>query len=132
MLSRIDRCRSGRILSHQPDLLAERLLGDAGDILPVDQNPPAFQIVETEQQVDQRGLSGTRASDQPDLLARRDGERQVADDPLVLAIVEMDMVIANLAFRDLKRGRFGRIDQLVRLSDGFPCLPERCPSPRTR
>ena len=42
----------------------------AGDVLAVDQDAPAFEVVEAQEQVDQRRLAGAGAADEPDLLAR--------------------------------------------------------------
>ncbi len=69
------------VLRHQADLAAQRILRDVGDVLPVDEDAAALDVVEAQQQVDQRRLAGARAADQPDLLAGRDGQRQILDDP---------------------------------------------------
>ena len=44
---------------------------DLGDVLAVDQDAAALEVVEAQQQVDQRRLAGARAADQADLLAGR-------------------------------------------------------------
>ena len=60
------------VLGHHADLLAERLLGDRGDVLAVDQDAPALEVVEAEEQVDERRLARAGAADDADLLARPD------------------------------------------------------------
>ena len=78
------------VLGDEPDLGAQRILGDGGDVLAVDQDAAAFQIVEPQQQVDQRRLARTGPSDQPDLLARLDDQRQIVDQPAFAAVMEFD------------------------------------------
>ena len=68
------------VLRHHADLRAQAVLRDVGDVLAVDQDAARFQVVEAQQQVDQRRLAGAGAADQPDLLARPDQQREVVDD----------------------------------------------------
>ena len=60
------------VLRHHADLRAQAVLRDVGDVLAVDQDAARLQVVEAQQQVDERRLAGARAADQADLLARRD------------------------------------------------------------
>ena len=48
------------------------ILRHAGDVLPVDQDAPPVEVIEAEQQVDQRRLAGAGGADEADLLARLD------------------------------------------------------------
>jgi hypothetical protein len=59
------------VLRDDADLRAQRILRHVGDVLTVDQDPPAFQVVEAQQHVHQRRLARARAADKADLLARR-------------------------------------------------------------
>ena len=68
------------VLRDHADLGTQAVLRDVGDVLAVDQDAAAFEVVETQQQVDERRLAGARASDQTDLLARPNGQRQILDD----------------------------------------------------
>ena len=73
-----------------PICAAQAVLRDVRDVLAVDQDAARLQVVEAQQQVDQRRLAGARAADEADLLARRDVQRQVLDDaaaPRVLRVV---------------------------------------------
>ena len=72
----------------RPICAAERILRDHGDVLAVDQDAPALEVVEAQEQVDERRLAGARAADQADLLAGRDGQRQIVDDAALPAVVE--------------------------------------------
>ncbi len=92
MLSRIDRCSNDVSCVTTP--ISERRLSCVtfGDILAIDGDAPAFEIVETKQQIHQCRLAGAGAADQTDLLARLDIEGQVVDDTFGLAIVEADMI----------------------------------------
>ena len=87
-----------RVLRHHADRGAERILRDAGDILPVDQDAPLLEAVEAQEQVDERRLAGARRADQPDLLARADEEREVADHVVALAVAERDVLEGDGAF----------------------------------
>lgn len=58
----------------------------------IDQDAAALQVVEAQQQVDERRLAGARTTDNAHLLARLHRQRQVFDDTLLLAIVETDVV----------------------------------------
>ena len=60
------------VLRHHADLGPQAVLRDVGDVLAVDQDAAGLQVVEAQQQVDERRLAGARAADQADLLARRD------------------------------------------------------------
>ena len=62
-------------------ICARRLsCGDVGDVLAVDQDAARLEVVEAQQQIDERRLAGAGAADQPDLLARPDQQREVVDD----------------------------------------------------
>src|ERR1041385_5598384 len=87
------------------------------DILPVDQDASALQVVETEQQVDQGRLAGARAADQSDLLARPHRQGEVLDYPGLAAVVEADVLEADLAARYHQGLRIRRIDHDVGPAD---------------
>ena len=70
-----------------------------GDVLPVDQDAALLQRVEAQEQIDERRLAGARRADQPDLLARADRERQVADDAVALAVAEGHVLERDRALR---------------------------------
>ena len=72
MLSSTERCMQRGILRHHADLRAQAVLRDAGDVLAVDQDAAALQVVEAQQQVDERRLAGARAADEAHLLASAD------------------------------------------------------------
>ena len=59
----------GGVLRHDGDGLPEARLSDAGNILPVDQNAAALQIVETLQERDEGGFAAARRTDEPNSLA---------------------------------------------------------------
>jgi hypothetical protein len=60
------------VLRHHADVRAQAVLRDLGDVLAVDQQPARLDVVEAQQQVDERRLARARAADQADLLARLD------------------------------------------------------------
>ena len=52
--------QQGRILRDHPDLLAQGVLCRRGDVLPIDQDPPALDVVEAQEQIDQCRLACAR------------------------------------------------------------------------
>src|SRR6185437_6929587 len=86
------------------------------DILAVDQDAAALDVVEAQQQVDDRRLARTRAADQADLLSRADVEIELFDDVALAAVGEAHVFEADVAVRDGDRLRLGSIDD--RLTPG--------------
>jgi hypothetical protein len=72
MLSRTERCSSEVSCVTMPTCAAQALLRDAGDVLAVDEDAAGLDVVQAQQQVDDRALAGARAADEADLLARPD------------------------------------------------------------
>ncbi|MNS97763.1 hypothetical protein D3C72_1321090 [compost metagenome] len=68
------------VLRDHADLCAQAFLRDRGDVLAVDQDAAALDVVESQQQVDQRRLAGAGGADQPDLLARAHRQVHAFDD----------------------------------------------------
>src|SRR5690606_35240709 len=68
------------VLGDHADLRAQAGLVDLGDVLAVDENTPAFHVVQAQQQVDQGRLAGPGGAYQADLLARADIQVQPVDD----------------------------------------------------
>ena len=52
------------VLRHHADLRPQAVLRDVGDVLAVDQDAARLQVVEAQQQVDERRLAGAGAADQ--------------------------------------------------------------------
>ena len=89
-----------RVLRDHADVAAQRILRDLGNVLPVDQDASALQIVKAQQQVDQRRFAGTRTADETDLFTRRHGERHVVYDATARArIAKAGVVEAHFAAR---------------------------------
>ena len=130
---------AGRAVEHRGllrdhrDLAAQALLGDLADVLAADDDAPRLDIVEPQQQRDERRLARARGADDADLLARRDLERDVADAALAPAIAEADIVEP-----DARRPAPARPRRAGRSADrhgtGSACRPRprrhwrRCPS----
>ena len=72
---------------------------------------PALDVVEAQQQVDQRRLAGAGTLDQADPFARRDRQREVVDHAPGLAVVEPNVLEPDSTLRSLQRSRVGAIDQ---------------------
>ena len=105
------------ILRDHADIGAQRILRDFGDVLPVDQDAPALDVVEAQEQVDQRRLARAGAPHQADFLAGPDCQRQVLDHALLLPVVEADMVQNDLAVRNDKFLRAGLVLDEARQRD---------------
>jgi hypothetical protein len=65
-----------RLLLHDGDLAAQRLLRGLRDILTVDQDAAAGGVVQPLHQLDECRLAGARAADETDALAGLDGDRK--------------------------------------------------------
>ncbi|MCW0416310.1 hypothetical protein NB689_002064 [Xanthomonas sacchari] len=113
------------VLGDQADLLTQALLGDAGDVLPVDQDAALLQVVQPQQHVDQGRLAGAGRPDQADLLARAHLQVEPGDDPAALAVMEVDVLEADLAALHAQRHRVGAILHLCRLRDGLHAVLHR-------
>ena len=114
------------VLRHKPDLRAQAVLGDECDILPIDQDAPAFQIVEAQQDIDKRGLARARRPDQADFLARLDGQRQVFEQAAVPAVMKADVLVADLAARSRTRPWRRAHRPRSKAWRALPCLPAPC------
>src|SRR6185437_7215341 len=68
--------KQDRLLLHDRDLTAQRLLRRLRDILTVDQDSSATDVVEPLYQLDEGGLAGAGTADQADPLAGADLHRQ--------------------------------------------------------
>jgi hypothetical protein len=60
------------VLGDHADLCAQAFLGHFGDVLAVDQDAPALQVVQAQQQVDQGRFARAGRADQADFLAGLD------------------------------------------------------------
>ena len=87
------------VLRHDGDGLAQALLRDARDVLAVDQDAAALQIVEALQQGEQRRLAAAGMADQADALARPEVQIEIPEDPLAVAVAEIDMLELDAARR---------------------------------
>src|SRR5258708_19184549 len=67
------------VLRHHADRGAQALLRHVRDVLLVDHDAAALDVVEAQQQVHQRGLAGARAADQADAFAWADLQLQVIE-----------------------------------------------------
>ena len=67
------------VLRHHADRRAQALLRDVADVLAVDADAALLELVEAQQQVDERRLARARAADEADALARADHEVEVVE-----------------------------------------------------
>src|SRR5690606_41181539 len=86
-------------------------------VLTVDQDAPAFQVVEAKQEIDQCRFACTGPPHEPDFLARSDAQRYAVDDATMLAVVEADVLESDLAPFDDERLRVGPIDDVDGAAD---------------
>jgi len=68
--------KQNRLLRDEADCLAQAHLRDLGDILPVDQNPAAVEVVKPLQQLDEGRLAGAGRPDKTHSFPRPDLERE--------------------------------------------------------
>ena len=109
-------CEEEALLRNDPELAAERLLGDAAQVGAVDRDPPVARVVEAREQLGDRGLSRAGVPDERDRRARRDVEVEVVQDVREVAVAEADVVEADVAFDA------GELDARP--------ASRRCPAPR--
>jgi hypothetical protein len=67
-----------RVLLHDRDLAAQRLLRRLRNILAVDQDAPARDVVDPLYQLDERRLAGAGATDRADAFAGADVDRKMS------------------------------------------------------
>ncbi|MNR13843.1 hypothetical protein D3C85_1302730 [compost metagenome] len=107
------------VLGDHADLFAQAFLGDLGNILVIDKNLPAFQVVEAQQQIDQGRFTCAGGADQPDLFAGTDIQGQVADDAGFLAVVKIDIFETYGAPVDFQPRCIRVVGDADRLGDGL-------------
>ena len=86
-----------------------------GDVLAIDQDAAAGQVVKAQQQVDQRRFAGAGAADQADLFTGRHGQRQLIDHAAttlgrVAPVAEGGLFEAYFATRHVERFCIGRVE----------------------
>ena len=102
------------VLRHHADRFAQAVLGDAGDVLSVDEDAAGLNVIETLQQREHRRLSGPRGTDQADAFSGREIQVQVFEYLLAVAVAELDVLEFHAGAAAHQRSRFRMIAQLVR------------------
>ena len=86
------------ILLHHADVFAQAVLGQVGDVLPVDENASAGNVIKAGNQVAKRGLAAAAGADQRHPLAGVDVEVDVGQHVfVVVAVMEADVVEGYVA-----------------------------------
>ena len=80
------------VLQHEPEQRPERAELQLADVDAVDEDPPAADVVEPQQQVDDRRLARSGGADDADALARLDTERDVAQHAVLAVVREPDVL----------------------------------------
>ena len=93
-----------RVLRHDADGLAQAGLGDAADVLAVDGDAPAADIVEAVQQPRQRALAGSGGTDHCHSLAGRHLEADAVQDRPGSLVAELDILEADHALGHAQLG----------------------------
>ena len=84
----------------------------------------ALAVVEAQQQVDDRRLAGAGAADEADLLARADVQVELVDHAALLAVVEADVVEADVALDDDRAAWRPAVGDDARQRDRARCRPD--------
>ena len=92
-----------RVLRHHADRGAQAFLRHVADVLPVDQDRAALDVVEAEQQPRDRRLAGARRADDGDGLAGRHLEADALQDLPLRIVGEMHVAELDLALADDER-----------------------------
>ena len=124
------------VLRDDADGAAQGLLGDGGDILPVDQDAPGPRIVEAEQQPGDGGLARARRADDGGAGSGGDFEAEAVQDLPVAVIAEADVVEHHAGPLHQQSGRVGtvlhfhrRIHQPEHVGHVDQALPDRAIDP---
>ena len=119
-----------RLLRHVGDTAAQALLGDLGHVLPVDQDPAFLDVTQAQQQLGERGLTGSAHAHKPDALACGDVQLEVVEDlgaHAAVGIPEVDSleVDGSLAHHQgFGVGRVGYQARLVEHARHAACVAE--------
>ena len=98
------------LLLHHADVLPQAALGQLGDVLTVDQDASAADVVKPGDQVAEGGLAAAAGAYQRDLVAGLHGFVDVGQHgPVVIVIVEADVVEGHIALHAGQLLRAGRI-----------------------
>ncbi len=114
--------RSGEqigILQHHAELAAQFHRIELAQVAPADADRALLDVVEAQQQADERGFSRAGVSHHGDGFAGRDGEAHVAQHPILIVVCEPDAVefdggdrAGRFGRRGRREHRGGRIEQL--------------------
>src|SRR5690606_30260009 len=110
---------------HHGDVFAQALLGDGGDVLPVDGDASAVDVVEAQQQVDQGRLACAGSSHQADLLTRTHQQGEVPDHRLAAGVGEVDVLEGDPAALDLEGASVGPVRDPVRARHRLDAVLDR-------
>jgi hypothetical protein len=72
--------KEDRLLCHQSDLISQGLKRDLSNVVTIDENLALLDIIESGQEIDQRGLAGSTHSHQGDHFSHVYMERDVFED----------------------------------------------------
>ena len=98
------------ILEDNADLLAERIECKIAQVMPIQGDTAAADIIKTRDQADHGRFAHTGRTDQRDYLLSRDFQRDALEDWLSLAVLETHIVEDDLAVRALfERNRAGTV-----------------------
>src|SRR4051812_40725128 len=117
-----DRAMQERgVLRDQSNRGAQALLRYPGHVLAVDEDAARLDIVEAQEQVDERRLAGTRATDQADALSGLYLQRQIVQHRrrILAPIAERHVLEAHLAARNFERPGAFAIHAAVRYGDAL-------------
>src|SRR3954454_1740825 len=108
--------KQDRVLLHNGDLAAQGLLGHPGDILAVNQDAAARNIIEPLHQLGEGGLAGTGAADEPDAFPGADVDREtVIQRRSVIAVMEAHILEHDPSALHLDHRRVWNVDNADRL-----------------
>ncbi len=102
----------GRLLQHDPDLLAQRLQRHVADVVAVDGDAAVGGVIEARDQVDDRGLARAGRAQQGDHLAGLGLQRDVVQHLMVAEVGERDILETDVAF---DRGQWDGVRRLLHL-----------------
>src|SRR6056297_2006606 len=113
-------------------MAAQAFLRDLGNVVPVDQDAATVGVVESQEQLDERGLARARSAHEPHALARLDRQRYSLYSAKTLAVVMSQVLDVDASFLEVEFLRAGLVHQRDRLRDGLHAFLDDTKVPEER
>ncbi len=107
------------VLRDHADGTAQAVLSDVRNVLPINADRPLVHVIEAQQQVDERGFTGTGATHQADFFTRTNGQAQGIEHLTFAVVIEAHVIEGDCATFGDQRLRVRCILNLGTAGQGF-------------